>query len=67
MNVDELMRTLIALQTIYDNRNVVAPANWQPGDDLIVPVISAFERENLGISNSDLYQLSWFMTYKKAK
>jgi peroxiredoxin 2/4 len=67
MNVDELMRTLVALQTTYNNQNVVTPANWKPGDDLIVPVISAFERENMGNSNSDLYQLSWFMTYKKVK
>jgi len=67
MNVDELRRTLIALQATYNNQNVATPANWQPGDDLIVPVISAFERENMGNSNSDLYQLSWCMTFKKAK
>lgn len=67
INIDELRRTLVALQTTYNNRNVVTPANWQPGDDLMVPVISAFERENMGNPNSDLYQLSWCMTFKKAK
>lgn len=67
INVDELRRTLIALQTTYNNRNIVTPANWQPGDDLIVPVISGFERENMGNPNSDIYQLSWCMTFKKVK
>ena len=67
MNVDELRRTLIALQKTYNNQNVVAPANWQPGEDLMVPVISAFERENMGNSGSDLYQLSWYMTFRKEK
>ena len=67
MNIDELRRTLIALQTTYNSQNVVTPANWQPGDDLMVPVISAYERENIGNPDSDLYQLSWCMTFKKEK
>jgi peroxiredoxin 2/4 len=67
LNIDELRRTLVALQTTYNNPNVVTPANWQPGDDLMVPVISAYERENIGYPDSDLYQLSWCMTFKKEK
>lgn len=35
-NFEELKRVLIALQTA-DNFNVATPADWQPGDDLIVP------------------------------
>ncbi len=67
INVDELKRTLVALQTTYNNHNLVTPANWQPGDDLMIPVISVIERENMGNTESDLYQLSWFMTFKKEK
>jgi peroxiredoxin 2/4 len=67
MNVDEVRRTLIALQKTYNNRNVVAPANWQPGEDLMVPVISSLDRDNMGNSDSDLYQLSWCMTFRKEK
>ena len=67
MNIYELTRTLIALQTNYNNPLVVTPANWQPGEDLMVPVISELEKENIGNPDSDLYQLSWFMTFKKEK
>ena len=67
INVDEMRRTLIALQTNYNNPLVVTPANWQPGEDLMVPVISEYERENIGNPDSDLYQLSWCMTFKKEK
>ncbi|MDE3142580.1 MAG: peroxiredoxin [Bacteroidota bacterium] len=35
-NFDELKRVIIALQTA-DAYSVATPANWQPGDDVIVP------------------------------
>lgn len=35
-NFDELYRVLIGLQTA-DNFSVALPADWQPGDDVIVP------------------------------
>jgi len=35
-NFDELKRALIAMQTA-DSFNVATPADWQPGDDVIVP------------------------------
>ena len=35
-NFDELYRVLIALQTT-DAFNCAAPADWRPGDDVIVP------------------------------
>ncbi len=35
-NVEEIKRLLIALQT-SDAHKVATPANWQPGDDVIVP------------------------------
>jgi peroxiredoxin (alkyl hydroperoxide reductase subunit C) len=35
-NFDELYRTLIALQTA-DAYGVATPADWRPGDDVIVP------------------------------
>lgn len=35
-NFDELKRALIAMQTA-DNFSVATPADWQPGDDVIVP------------------------------
>lgn len=35
-NFDELYRELIAMQTA-DEFGVVCPADWQPGDDVIIP------------------------------
>lgn len=35
-NFDELKRALIAMQTA-DAYNIATPADWQPGDDVIVP------------------------------
>lgn len=35
-NFDELLRVIIALQTA-DNFGVAMPADWRPGDDVIVP------------------------------
>lgn len=64
-NIDELKRTLIALQTNYKDRNVHTPANWLPGEDVMVPVITAEQRKSIGQPESDFYQFSWFMTYKK--
>ena len=66
-NIEELKRTLVALEENYNNKDVVLPANWQPGDDVIVPVISQEERENLGKPGSDLYQVAWFMVFRPLK
>ncbi len=66
-NIDELKRTLIALQSNYKSAETVTPANWQPGDDVVIPTLSKLDKENLGNADSDFYQLSWFMTYKKSK
>lgn len=66
-SVDELKRTLQALQQTYAENNVVTPVNWQPGDDVIIPVLSEEEKQNLGFPGSDYYQLAWFLTFRKAR
>lgn len=66
-NIDELHRTLIAMQTAYNDRSIVIPANWEPGSDVMVPIVTSLDRENMKNHGSDLYQLSWCMTYKKEK
>ncbi len=35
-NFDELMRALVAMQTA-DKHSIATPADWRPGDDVIVP------------------------------
>jgi len=65
-NVDELERTLVSLQNHYANKSQVTPANWKPGDDVLVPILSKAEKEKLGSPGSDYYQAAWFMTFLKS-
>jgi len=64
-NVEELERTLVSLQNHYANKDQVTPANWEPGDDVLVPVLSKSEKEKVGTPGSDYYQAAWFMTFLK--
>lgn len=40
-NINEILRLLIALQTT-DQYKVVIPANWEPGDQVMVPASQTF-------------------------
>lgn len=63
-NMDEYVRTIQALQTAKDN--LVTPANWKPGDDVMLSYLSAEDKaEQLKGSQSAVYELAWFMIYKK--
>jgi peroxiredoxin 2/4 len=64
-NMDEIKRTLIALQTAKDN--IVTPANWQPGKDVILTYMTPEEQAQLGKPNSDIYQVAWYMTFMKMR
>ncbi len=66
-DIDELKRAVAALQTNYEDKSVVTPANWQVGDDVIVPVLSQADKNALSSPDSEYYQLSWFMTFKKSE
>jgi len=63
-NMDEVLRTVIALQT-SDRDKIMTPANWEIGNDVIVPFPL---KENMALMNKesgDYYQYSWFMIFKK--
>ena len=62
-STDEIKRTLIALQRSDDNFNVLAPANWKPGEPLMVPFPTPLMLENMKSENPLYYQYNWFMTY----
>jgi peroxiredoxin (alkyl hydroperoxide reductase subunit C) len=57
-NMDEILRLIDALQT-SDNYQVATPANWRPGDKVIVPppttVEMAEERLKAGYECVDWY------------
>lgn len=73
-NFDEILRMIKALQKT-DADHCSTPANWQPGDDVIVPApitVEAAEEamhkaaEN-GEEDDDIYALDWFLRFRKDK
>lgn len=67
-NMKEIERILISLQT-SDREMVCTPANWQPGEDVIVPHYPYTDKElasNPEISNN-FYNVGGYMWFKKQK
>ena len=67
-NFDEIKRIILALKKA-DNDKVATPANWKPGDDVIVPTAGScgVAKERMESKNEDTYCLDWFMCFKKEK
>lgn len=65
-NMDEIKRLLIAMQH-SDKHNIATPANWQLGDDVIVPPPGSCgaAKERVEKSEADHKVLDWFLTLKK--
>jgi peroxiredoxin 2/4 len=65
-NFPEIKRLLIALQTT-DKHGCATPADWQPGEDVIVPPPGSCgtAKERMEKPDPDAYALDWFMTFKK--
>ena len=65
-NFDEIMRIVIALQKA-DADSVATPADWQPGDDVIVPPPGSCgtAKERMENQTDDQYCLDWFMCFRK--
>lgn len=68
-NFAELKRLIQALQKT-DAEGVATPANWQPGDDAIIPPVKTTKlaREILKNGSNDERRVEdWFMVFKKEK
>jgi len=64
-NFDELYRAVVALQTA-DAFDVACPADWQPGDDVIVPTAgSCGVAKDRMESQEELDCKDWFFCTKK--
>lgn len=65
-NMDEIKRLLIAMQK-SDEENIATPANWQPGDDVIIPPPGSCgtAKERVEKKEEGKYCLDWFMCFKK--
>ncbi|MDD2232660.1 MAG: peroxiredoxin [Sphaerochaetaceae bacterium] len=67
-NFAEIKRIIIALQKA-DSDNCATPANWQPGDDVIVPTAGSCgtAKERMQTKDENTYCLDWFMCFRKEK
>jgi peroxiredoxin (alkyl hydroperoxide reductase subunit C) len=65
-NMQEIKRLLIAMQ-LSDAHKVATPANWQPGEDVIVPPPGSCgtAKERVEKPAADMKVLDWFMVLKK--
>lgn len=65
-NFDEIKRIIQAIQKA-DKDNVATPADWRPGDDVIVPTAGSCgtAKERMEKKDDDIYCLDWFMCFKK--
>lgn len=66
-NIEEIKRIVIALQKA-DSEKVATPANWVPGDDVILPAPgtcgAAMERTEK--VKEDVYCIDWFLCFKQS-
>ncbi len=67
-NMDEIKRLIVAMQK-SDAEGVATPANWQPGDDVIIPPPGSCgaAKERMESEDEDKYCLDWFMCFKREK
>lgn len=69
-NMEEIKRVVIALQKA-DKDKCATPANWKPGDDVIIPApgsCGAAKERMADVSRSDdKYSYDWFLTFRKEK
>jgi peroxiredoxin (alkyl hydroperoxide reductase subunit C) len=65
-NFEEIKRVLIGLQTA-DNFNVALPADWQPGDDVIVPTAGScgVAKDRMEGKEGEMHCYDWFFCTKK--
>lgn len=67
-NMQEIKRLIIALQRA-DRDKIATPANWQPGDDVIIPPPGSCgaAKERVESKEEGKYCLDWFICFKKDK
>lgn len=65
-NVDEIKRLLVAMQH-SDEHKIATPANWQPGDDVIIPPPGSCgaAKDRVDKAGEDYRCLDWFLCLKK--
>ncbi|MBN2053167.1 peroxiredoxin [Candidatus Woesearchaeota archaeon] len=67
-NMQEIKRLIVAMQKA-DKEGIATPANWQPGDDVIIPPPGSCgaAKERVESKEEGKYCLDWFMCLRKDK
>lgn len=63
-NFDELLRVVDALQ-ITDRHNVAMPADWRPGQAVIVPPPATVEEAHKRLKDDSLEVVDWYFSRKQ--
>ena len=65
-NFDEIKRIVLALQKA-DKDKVATPADWRPGEDVIIPTAGScgVAKERMESEDPNKYCLDWFMCFKR--
>ena len=65
-NMQEVKRLLIAMQR-SDEHGIATPANWEPGDEVIIPPPGSCgtAKERVEEAGEDYHCLDWFICLKK--
>jgi peroxiredoxin (alkyl hydroperoxide reductase subunit C) len=62
-NFDEILRVIDALQTV-DKHKVACPANWRPGDQVIVPPPVTAQLAEARVADKGLNVTDWYFSKK---
>ncbi|MFH1212262.1 MAG: peroxiredoxin [Candidatus Woesearchaeota archaeon] len=67
-NMQEIKRLIIAMQKA-DKEGIATPANWQPGEDVIIPPPGSCgaAKDRVESKEEGKYCLDWFMCFRKDK
>ena len=65
-NIDEIKRIILSLQK-HDADNVSTPADWNPGDPVVMgaPLTLEAAKDRMESANDDMIPYSWYLTMKK--
>ncbi|MDR0286068.1 MAG: peroxiredoxin [Propionibacteriaceae bacterium] len=65
-NMDEIKRVVSALQKA-DSDACATPANWRPGDDVLIPTAGScgIAKERVESADPNMYCLDWFLCFRK--
>lgn len=67
-NFEEIKRSIMALQLTAENTEVATPANWEPGNDVLMKFMTGDEVDQYdNAEETGITQDVWFMTWKEFK